>query len=611
VHINWKRINEAVLSAAALVLLAHVQGGAADRGTPWPRHVIDNSSSGADGAKLADVDSDGLMDIATGWEQGRITRVYLNPSAAGVTYPWPAVTVGQPGAVEDAVFVDVDGDGAVDVVSSAEAGAAPGPGVFIHWAPTNPLNYLNPYEWYTGDPLSPANLEWMFAEPMQVDGWYGVDIVAGGKNAGAKIGWFQSPPDPHELSAWQFHEMSGVGWTMSLILHDMDGDYDTDVVVTDRKTGAGLQGARWLENPGSGSAALFDPWPNHFIGAQSREVMFAALSDLDGDGWDDFIVPIRGNDPGDNALSFFRRTSPVANWWAEFPIQVPGNVGTCKAANVGDIDCDGDPDVVLSFANADGDRSGVIWMSYVSSPTEYVWEDHEISGPEGIKFDLVPLLDLDRDGDLDVITTEENTNLGVIWYENPTMSPIQIPPGHYQEGWNLTSVPVEPGYPDPTYFFQDLCVLGNTMNGNLYRYDTGSGYRMYPDQFTSIARGQGYWLWLDAADAGTVVRAGGRIAEAHVMLPLSAGWNLIGHPHTEPLLLSECLVSRPTPPSTLNYGDAVAAGWVGGSLYYWEPDTGYHVVKAEPFGQDGSLRPWYGYWLYAYEPELTVIIPKP
>ena len=29
------------------------------------------------------------------------------------------------------------------------------------------------------------------------------------------------------------------------------------------------------------------------------------------------------------------------------------------------------------------------------------------------------LLDLDADGDLDVITCEEVDNLGVVWYENP------------------------------------------------------------------------------------------------------------------------------------------------------------------------------------------------
>jgi hypothetical protein len=32
-------------------------------------------------------------------------------------------------------------------------------------------------------------------------------------------------------------------------------------------------------------------------------------------------------------------------------------------------------------------------------------------------------VDLDNDGDLDVITTEEVKNLGVIWYENPSQKP--------------------------------------------------------------------------------------------------------------------------------------------------------------------------------------------
>ena len=33
------------------------------------------------------------------------------------------------------------------------------------------------------------------------------------------------------------------------------------------------------------------------------------------------------------------------------------------------------------------------------------------------KFDRLELLDLDEDGDLDVLTCEKRDNLGVIWYE--------------------------------------------------------------------------------------------------------------------------------------------------------------------------------------------------
>src|SRR5690606_8391355 len=91
-------------------------------GTPWQRHTIDDTSRGADGARLADVNGDGFLDIATGWEAGGIVRAYLNPGPAQSKQKWPAVTVGEVAEVEDAVFVDLDGDGSVDVVSSCESG---------------------------------------------------------------------------------------------------------------------------------------------------------------------------------------------------------------------------------------------------------------------------------------------------------------------------------------------------------------------------------------------------------------------------------------------------------------------------------------------------------
>ncbi len=58
-------------------------------------------------------------------------------------------------------------------------------------------------------------------------------------------------------------------------------------------------------------------------------------------------------------------------------------------------------------------------MEYETSPTEQHWAAHDISGAAGSKFDLIELIDLDADGDLDVVACEEVANLGVFWYENP------------------------------------------------------------------------------------------------------------------------------------------------------------------------------------------------
>ena len=60
-----------------------------------------------------------------------------------------------------------------------------------------------------------------------------------------------------------------------------------------------------------------------------------------------------------------------------------------------------------------------MWLSSDGPPRAGAWTPHELSGADGVKHDLIALVDLDDDGDLDVITTEEVKNLGVIWYENP------------------------------------------------------------------------------------------------------------------------------------------------------------------------------------------------
>ena len=72
-------------SIAALAVAALLGGrplAAADRGPAWARHTVDASSRGADGVRLADVDGDGLPDVATGWEEGGRVRVCLNPGPA-------------------------------------------------------------------------------------------------------------------------------------------------------------------------------------------------------------------------------------------------------------------------------------------------------------------------------------------------------------------------------------------------------------------------------------------------------------------------------------------------------------------------------------------------
>ncbi|NOX56144.1 MAG: VCBS repeat-containing protein [Planctomycetes bacterium] len=143
--------------------------------------------------------------------------------------------------------------------------------------------------------------------------------------------------------------------------------------------------------------------------------MFLTPCDLDRDGRVDVAVAVRGGD-----LLYFRceRLRPLT--WRTWPIHMPPGTGTGKAVAAGDLNLDGRVDLVVSCENARG-RSGVFWLSWRGSVFDAEWDAHEISGrEEGTKYDLVRLIDLDEDGDLDVLTCEERDNLGVIWYENPT-----------------------------------------------------------------------------------------------------------------------------------------------------------------------------------------------
>lgn len=405
-----------VILVAALLWSIPALAHGADTPAGWPRHVIDDSSRGADGVRLGDLDGDGLPDFVTGWEEGGVVRVCLNPGPDGCRERWPSVIVGPAASAEDALFVDLDGDGTLEVVTCLEGRARR---MQVHWPPSLPTgadlsarrrHLLDPNRWRTETiPATDGQTMWMFCVPLQVDGRRGVDLIVGSKNSGGTIGWLEAPADPHDLPAWRLHPLREAGWIMALATADLDHDSDTDLLFSDRK--GSRRGVSWLENPGPETTVSGARWVEHAILAASDDVMFVDFV-TGGNGWQlaaavkpkQLVVCASADDVG-------------RPWQIRTELAIPARFGTAKAVRFAALNPGAPAGLVFTCEGANGDRSGVGWLP--ADTGGHFQSARDIGGPAGLKYDLIELLDLDADGDLDVITCEETDNLGVIWYENP------------------------------------------------------------------------------------------------------------------------------------------------------------------------------------------------
>ncbi len=357
----------------------------------WNRHVIDDAHQGADGVRLADFNADGLPDVVTGWEESGLVKLYLNPGPKLSRRPWPAVIVGNAKAPEDAVPIDIDADGRTDVVSSHEGKQRQ---LLVHWNNSDieggERRLLDKTAWQTERFAKLDGTMWMFATPLGKIGSR-VAFVAGSKGPGASITLLIGPETPsRDLASWTTVPLREAGWIMSLRAIDMDEDGDLDVVFTDRK--GERTGAAWLEQPDNPASH----WKEHLIAGQGREVMFMSA------GPDRCLIAMR-----DGAFLDSRRRQDA---WQTLRIANPDNVFNGKA-----IEELPDQRIVLTAntaASPHKERPG-IWIRGVTGG----WS--AIDETPAVKFDRMECVDLDGDGDLDVMTCEERQNLGVIWYENP------------------------------------------------------------------------------------------------------------------------------------------------------------------------------------------------
>lgn len=406
---------------------------AIDLGTTWTLHVIKDGTAsgspsykGADGTSIAVEGSDLL--VSTGWEQS--SRVTVSRLSGGT---WTTADVGGNASVEDVQLGDIDKQGAVDAVSFSQ-----NKDIKVHFGETGPadLTITNAHN----DQI------WQCGALFDLDGDGDLDIIAGGRRAAypaAYVKWYENPGGLNARSNgspagtyWVEHQIDVTGWTMNIVVQDVDGDGDPDIVQSDRDTywtgvgtsSAALKGIRWYENDGSQN------FTNHMVSTPVPYIGYGeskmfSLFDIDRDGDLDVIAgsSVLGTNP-QNHLYVYTNDGDFKSW-TKSEVTLPSGIGQYHDGEAADIDNDGNLDIVLTFSDAyDAGLSGVVWLQ---SDGAGGYSRGEVSGDYGDKYDNAVLHDMDGDGDFDILTSEQHEDtdntgdtvpgIGLIWYENPLL----------------------------------------------------------------------------------------------------------------------------------------------------------------------------------------------
>ena len=176
-------------------------------------------------------------------------------------------------------------------------------------------------------------------------------------------------------------------------------------------------------------------------------------------------------------------------------------------------------------------------------------------------------------------------------------------------GWRFFSVPITPQRAEP------FVNLGDDIDPfRMYQYDTGlGGYKIYPFDIGEVGLQTGYGYFTRISE-DVEADVGGALNQDDLVRTLSdVGWHTIGNPFVLPVEVDSLLVDG------ASFEDAVAAGWVEGTLYRWNVITEHISFLSEVALSDGyapvtsgdSLYCWEGYWLRTRVADLELTIPAP
>ncbi len=418
----------------------YLNGG---NGMSWSQHIL--STTGSHNGQVGDIDRDGDLDIAgANWSDAApnsaIVEMWENLTGSPVqsldlwqrhvidqSRPWRSLFIASD---------DVDGDARKDIVTGGWWYKNPGvpSGVWQRNTIGSPLNNMAAIHDFDGNGLpdilgtkgmdANANAEFAWAKNSGGGSFSIMNNIANGEGdflQGVAIGrctpagplevalsWHESghgvqmlklPSNP-VTGQWDWRRISSTSQNEQLSMGDIDRDGDSDL----------LLGTKWLRNDNSAwtEFTFFNP-----SGTGQTDPDRNRLADINSDGRLDAVVGYEAiNISG--KLAWYEQPGSPTGTWSEHIIST--SVVGPMSIDVGDLDIDGDVDIVVGEHNYANPSTAKLIIFENSDGIGTTWTQHIVStGDE--HHDGAQLVDIDSDGDLDVMSIGWNHSL-VLLYEN-------------------------------------------------------------------------------------------------------------------------------------------------------------------------------------------------
>jgi len=330
------------------------------------------------------------------------THFFFIPIAQA-TDPFDANTIGMVIGSSDEdgtqaiVFGDFDGDGDLDVVAGNDG--------FNRLYLNNGTS--NPFDGITSGIAIDSSDAFLTLSLVQgdIDGDGDLDLVAG-NNGANRLYLNDGDSDPFTTLDGTIIGSADTDFTFSVVLEDIDGDGDLDLIVGNGNIGNFAN--RLYKNNGTA-----DPFSGIFsgtaIGPSDENTTSIALGDVDGDGDLDLIV---GNGGTGNRVNRLYFNTGGSFFFSNGTDIGPFDTDGTSSVALGDVDGDGDLDVV---AGNGGKVNRLYLNDGDSNPFNTIIKGTAISSSDTRNTSHVTLVDLDGDGDLDLV---EGNNGGNKFYLN-------------------------------------------------------------------------------------------------------------------------------------------------------------------------------------------------